>query len=70
LQQLLAEAESTDLDLLKRWTAESSAFEKLNAQIARLQIQKSKAETAVPKEQKSAREITREKIRALRAMQQ
>jgi hypothetical protein len=69
LQTSLAASESTDLDLLKKWTAESSAFEKLNAQIARLQIQKAKAETAVPKEQKSAREITREKIRALRAMQ-
>jgi hypothetical protein len=70
LQTSLAASESTDLDLLKKWTAESSAFEKLNAQIARLQIQKAKAETAVPKEKKSEREITREKIRALRAMQQ
>jgi hypothetical protein len=69
LQASLADSESTDLDLLKKWTAESAAFEKLNAQIARLQIQKSKAETAVPKEKKSEREIVREKIRALRAMQ-
>ena len=69
LQASLADSESTDLDLLKKWTAESAAFEKLNAQIARLQIQKAKAETAVPKEKKSEREIVREKIRALRAMQ-
>jgi hypothetical protein len=69
LQAALAASESTDLDLLKKWTAESSAFEKLNSQIARLQIQKAKAETAVPKEQKSAQELTREKIRALKAAQ-
>lgn len=67
LQAALAAAESTDLDLLKKWTAESSAFEKLNAQIARLQITKSKAETSVVREPKSAKEITREKIRALQA---
>jgi hypothetical protein len=69
LQAALAASESTDLDLLKKWTAESAAFEKLNHQIARLQIQKAKAETAVPKEQKSAKELIREKIRALKAAQ-
>jgi len=69
LQAALAASQSTDLDLLKKWTAESAAFEKLNHQIARLQIQKAKAETAVPKEQKSAQELTREKIRALKAAQ-
>ncbi|MGD1021515.1 MAG: hypothetical protein ABR880_01950 [Candidatus Sulfotelmatobacter sp.] len=69
LQAALAASESTDLDLLKKWTAESAAFEKLNHQISRLQIQKAKAETAVPKEQKSAQELTREKIRALKAAQ-
>jgi hypothetical protein len=66
LQQQMAASEETDLDLLKRWTAESAAFEKLNHQIARLQIQKAKAETAVTKDTKSAAELTRDKIAALR----
>ena len=47
LQDSLAISESTDLTLLKMWTAESAAFEKLTQQIARLQAQKDKAETAV-----------------------
>lgn len=67
LQQEMAESEVTDLDLLKRWNAESTAFEKLNQQIARLQIQKAKAETATVKEHKSAAELTRDKIAALRS---
>ena len=66
LQQQMAESEVTDLDLLKRWNAESTAFEKLNAQIARLQIQKSKAETATVKDHKSAAELNRERVRALK----
>jgi hypothetical protein len=66
LQARMAASEETDLDLLKRWTAESAAFEKLNHQISRLQIQKAKAETATVKEHKSAAELTKEKIAALR----
>jgi hypothetical protein len=67
LQASLAASESTDLDLLKKWNAESTAFEKLNAQIARLRATKDKAETAVPKEQKSAKEQRRERIKVLKA---
>jgi hypothetical protein len=67
LQAALADSESTDLDLLKKWTAESSAFEKLNHQIARLQIQKAKAQTSVATEYKTAKDLMREKIKALQA---
>ena len=66
LQTALAAAASTDLDLLKQWTAESSAFEKLNHQIARLQTAMDKAETSVVKESKSAAELNRERVRALK----
>jgi hypothetical protein len=66
LQAALAASESTDLDLLKKWTAESAAFEKLNHQISRLQIQKAKAETAVVKESKTIAELNRDRIRALK----
>jgi hypothetical protein len=66
LQAALAASESTDLDLLKKWTAESAAFEKLNHQISRLQIQKAKAETAVVKESKTVAELNRDRIRALK----
>lgn len=66
LQAALADSESTDLDLLKKWTAESAAFEKLNHQIARLQIQKAKAETSVVREHKTAQDLMRDKIRALK----
>jgi hypothetical protein len=66
LQQQMAASEETDLELLKRWNAESTAFEKLNQQIARLQTQKSKTEAAVTKDTKSAAELTKEKIATLR----
>jgi hypothetical protein len=66
LQQLLAETESTDLNLLKQWTAESTAFEKLNHQISRLQIQKDKALTATVKDVRTQAQVNRDKIAALR----
>jgi hypothetical protein len=68
LQAALAAAESTDLNLLKCWTAESTAFEKLNHQIARLKIQKAEAETAQVKT-KSSGDVVRDKIRALKECQ-
>lgn len=66
LQARMAESESTDLDVLKKWTAETTAFHKLNQQIARLQIEKAKTEAASIKESKSASEIMREKIASLK----
>jgi hypothetical protein len=66
LQDSLAVAEMTDLTLLKCWTAESAAFEKLTQQIARLQMQKDKLETGTVKSDKTQAEITRDKIAALR----
>lgn len=69
LQTSLAASESTDLDLLKKWNAESTSFEKLNAQIARLRVTKAKAETSVVKEHKTEKELLRETIRSLKASQ-
>lgn len=66
LQDSLAVSEVTDLDLLKKWTAESAAFEKLNHQIARLQLQKDKAETAVVKDNRTAAQLVKDRIAALR----
>jgi hypothetical protein len=66
LQAAMADSESTDLDLLKRWNAESTAFEKLNRQIARLQTARDKAEASVHKDERSLAEVNRDKIAALR----
>jgi hypothetical protein len=66
LQVRMAQSESTDLDVLKKWTAETTAFHKLNQQIACLQIEKAKTEAATIKESKSASEIMREKIAGLK----
>ena len=66
LQAQMAASETTDLDLLKCWNAESAAFEKLNHQISRLQIAKAKAETAIVKDARSVAEITKDKIAALK----
>jgi hypothetical protein len=69
LQADLAAVEDTDLTLLKKWTAESTAFEKLNHQIARLKTARDKAETSLHKDERTQAEVTREKIRAMRGGQ-
>ncbi len=66
LQAQMAASESTDLDLLKRWTAESTAFEKLNQQISRLQLAKAKAETGTLKNAKTQADLVKDKIKALK----
>jgi hypothetical protein len=70
LQDSLAVSESTDLTLLKMWTAESAAFEKLNHQIARLQAQKDKAETGLKKDERTQAEIMKDRIKTLKAGRQ
>jgi hypothetical protein len=70
LQDSLAISETTDLALLKMWTAESAAFEKLTQQIARLQAQKDRAEIGTVKSDKTQAEITRDRIKELKAGRQ
>jgi hypothetical protein len=66
LEAELAVAETTDLDIHKRWNAESTTARKLRAEIARLMTAKDKAETATVKTHKTQAELTKEKIAALR----
>jgi hypothetical protein len=56
----------TDLLVLKAWTAECAAFDKLNHQISRLMTAKDKAETGTVKSNKTQAELTKERIAALR----
>ena len=56
----------TDLLVLKAWTAECAAFDKLNHQISRLMTAKDKAETGTAKSNKTQAELTKERIAALR----
>lgn len=57
---------TTDLDTHKRWTVETATVFKLEQQIARLKIQKSKAETAIVKNTQSAAELKKEKLAAMK----
>ena len=61
---------TTDLDTHKRWTVETATVFKLDQQIARLKIQKSKAETAtVNNTTKSVAELKKEKLAAMKGKQ-
>ena len=61
---------TTDLDTQKRWTVETATVFKLDQQIARLKIQKSKAETAtVNNTTKSVAELKKEKLAAMKGKQ-
>jgi hypothetical protein len=66
----LAAQTTTDLDAIKKWTAESTLARKLREEIARLQIQKADAETAITKDERSQADITKEKIAALKGRRQ
>lgn len=65
LQVEIAASQATDLDLIKRWTAESKIARQLRQDISRFQIQRDRAETAVQKDTRSQAEINRDKIAAL-----
>jgi hypothetical protein len=65
LQVEIAASQTTDLDLIKRWTAESKIARQLRQDISRFQIHKERAETAVKKDTRSLAEINRDKILAL-----
>jgi hypothetical protein len=60
---------TTDLDTHKRWTVETATVFKLEQQIARLKIQKAKAETATVKSTKSPAELKKEKLAAMKGKQ-
>jgi len=66
LQVEIAASKSTDLDLIKRWTAESKIARQLRQDISRFQIAKSRAETANKKDERTAAEINKDRIAALR----
>jgi len=66
LEEKLAKQNYTDLDTHKQRKTEATTARDLRAEIARLQTAKAKAETATVKEAKSAADITKEKIAALR----
>jgi hypothetical protein len=66
LELEIAKQDATDLDTLKKRKAEATSANDLRQEISRLQIQKAKAETATVKDTKSARELMRERITALR----
>jgi len=66
LEEELASAKTTDLDTHKRWNAEATTARKLRQEIARLQKAKDSAETGTKKDTRTAAEITRDKIAALR----
>ncbi len=66
LQVEIAASKTTDLDLIKLWTAESKIARQLRQDIQRFQIQKAKAETAQKKDDRSAAEINKDRIKALK----
>ncbi len=60
---------ATNLDTLKKKKAEATFANDLRQEIAQLRIAKSNAETAVVKEHKSAAEMNRDRVRALKGEQ-
>jgi hypothetical protein len=61
-----AQEEAVNLDTLKKRKAASSYANDLRQEISRLRIEKANAETAVKKDDKTAVEITKERIAALK----
>jgi hypothetical protein len=61
---------ATDLDTIKRRKAEATLANDLRQEIARLRNEKDNKETAVPKTQKTAAELTRERIAAIKGSAQ
>jgi hypothetical protein len=60
---------ATDLDTIKRRKAEATFANDLRKEIAQLRLEKDRAETAVVKEVKSAAEMNRDRVRALKGEQ-
>lgn len=69
LEEKLAVETFTNLDTHKQRKTEATTARDLRAEIARLQIAKAKSETAVVKEQKSAADLVKDRIRALKGDQ-
>lgn len=66
LELEIAQQEVVNLDTLKKRKLASTSANDLRQEIARLRIEKANAETAVKKDDKSAAEITKERIAALK----
>jgi hypothetical protein len=66
LQAEIAASKTTDLDLIKKWTAESKIAHGLRQAIARFQTAKDKAETGTHKDSRTQAEIMKAKIDALK----
>jgi hypothetical protein len=66
LQAEIAASKTTDLDLIKKWTAESKIAHGLRQAIARFQTAKDKAETGTKKDSRTSAEIMKAKIDALK----
>jgi hypothetical protein len=66
LELKLAEQTATDLDTHKRWGTETTTARKLRQEIARLMTARDKAETGMKKDSRTAAEITRDRIKALK----
>ncbi len=61
-----AQEDAVNLDTLKKRKAASGYANDLRQEIARIRIEKANAETAVKKDDKSAAQITKERIAALK----
>ena len=66
LEQEIALQEHTDLDTHKRWNVERTTAHKMREHIARLSIEKANAETAQKTDTKTAAELVRDRIAALK----
>jgi len=66
LQARMADSKTTDLDLLKKWSADSKAARQLRQDITRFQTLKARAETGTQKDTRSAAEIMKATIDALK----
>ena len=66
LELEIAQQDETNLDTLKKRKAEATSANDLRQEISHLRMEKANAETAVKKDDKSAADITRERIAALK----
>jgi hypothetical protein len=66
LELEIAQQDETNLDTLKKRKAESTSANDLRQEISRLRIEKANAETAQQKDTKSAAELVKDRIAALK----
>jgi hypothetical protein len=66
LEQQTRPQETTDLDAIKAWTAETGMARKLRQEIARLKVVQAKAETGAVKDTRTQAEIMKAKIDAMK----